>query len=83
MGWVGHTNQCIVLIYAIVEANHIRDYTAIPICERQSSGTSGTDQLVEITKVGGLHHRYEWREYEVKKEARVLLLALLLELHPS
>jgi len=24
--------------------------------------TSVTDQLLEMARVGGLHHRYEWRE---------------------
>lgn len=33
-----------------------------PIDRRVSKRGSASDQLVELRRVGGLHHRYEWRE---------------------
>ena len=33
-----------------------------PVERPISKMTSVTDQLLEMARVGGLHHRYEWRE---------------------
>ncbi|HIL99127.1 MAG: integrase core domain-containing protein [bacterium] len=44
------------------DRTHLGLVKQTPIDRQASKKSSGADQLVEIAKVGGLHHRYEWRE---------------------
>ena len=48
--------------------NHNNDRTHLGLAKESpfdrpiSKMTSVTDQLLEMPRAGGLHHRYEWRE---------------------
>ncbi len=44
------------------DRTHLGLVKQTPIDRQVSKRASRADQLVEIAKVGGLHHRYEWRE---------------------
>ena len=44
------------------DRTHLGLVKQTPIDRQVSKRASRADQLVEIPKVGGLHHRYEWRE---------------------
>jgi len=44
------------------DRTHLGIVKQTPIDRQVSKKDSRADQLVEIPKVGGLHHRYEWRE---------------------
>ena len=48
--------------YYNADRTHLGLVKQTPINRQVSKRTSVADQLVEIPKVGGLHHRYEWRE---------------------
>jgi|TARA_B100000315_G_scaffold260662_1_gene323812 hypothetical protein len=44
------------------DRTHLGIEKETPFDRQVSKRASRADQLVEIPKVGGLHHRYEWRE---------------------
>ena len=44
------------------DRTHLGLVKQTPINRQVPKSSSVTDQLVEIPKVSGLHHRYEWRE---------------------
>ncbi len=44
------------------DRTHLGLVKQTPVDRQVSKRASRTDQLVVIPKVGGLHHRYEWRE---------------------
>jgi putative transposase len=48
--------------YYNADRTHLGLVKQTPINRQVSKRTSVADQLFEIPKVGGLHHRYEWRE---------------------
>jgi len=44
------------------DRTHLGLVKQAPVDRQVSKRAASVDQLVEISKVGGLHHRYEWRE---------------------
>ena len=44
------------------DRTHLGLVKETPLNRQVSKSSLVTDQLVEVPKVGGLHHRYAWRE---------------------
>ena len=48
--------------YYNTDRTHLGIKKESPAGRQVTKQTSSSDHLVELSKVGGLHHRYEWRE---------------------